>query len=67
MTKDRRRPLYRTFLGPLIVFAISVAGLIMALIVEGKADFIAGLAAAAPVAALLILALRSLRKSARRN
>ena len=62
MTKDRRQSLYRIFLIPLLVFIISVAGLIMALIVEGKADFLAGLAVSAPVAVLLILALRSISK-----
>ena len=67
MTKDRRQSLYRIFLIPLLVFIISVAGLIMALIVEGKADFLAGLAVAAPVAVLLILALRSIGKKPERR
>ena len=62
MTKDRIRSLYRIFLIPLLIFAISVAGLIMALIVEGKADFFAGSAAAAPVAVLIILKVRSIKK-----
>lgn len=67
MTKDRRQSLYRIFLIPLLVFIISVAGLIMALIVEGKADFLASLAVAAPVAVLLILALRSISKKSERR
>ena len=67
MTKDRRQSLYRIFLIPLLVFIISVAGLIMALIVEGEADFLAGLAVAAPVAVLLILALRSISKKSERR
>lgn len=67
MTKDRRQSLYRIFLIPLLVFIISVAGLIMALIVEGKADFLAGLAVAAPIAVLLVLALRSISKKSERR
>ena len=67
MTKHRRQSLYRIFLIPLLVFIISVAGLIMALIVEGKADFLAGLAVAAPIAVLLVLALRSIRKKPERR
>lgn len=45
-----RKSLLRTFRVPLILFAVSVAGLVTALLVEGSADLLAALAVAAPVA-----------------
>ena len=51
-----RKSLFEIFRIPLLVFAVSVAGLIVALLVEGAGDVIAVAAVAAPVIATLLFA-----------
>lgn len=63
MKKSQRRSLFRIFLIPSLIFVTSVSGLVAALIVDGKADFIAGLAVAAPVLTLFTLSIRPMIKS----
>ena len=53
MTDDMnngRNSLFRIFRVPLILFVVSVAGLVTALLVEGHGDLVAALCVAAPVA-----------------
>ena len=57
--KNQRRSLKQTFLIPLSVFILTTFGLIIALIVDGKADLMASLAAATPIIILLALAFHS--------
>lgn len=45
-----RNSLFRIFRIPLILFAVSLAGLVTALLVDGHGDLLAALAVAAPVA-----------------
>lgn len=46
---EKRNSLFRIFRVPLILFAVSLAGLVTALLVEGRGDILAALAVAAPV------------------
>ena len=59
--KNQRQSLKQIFLIPLATFTLSTAGLIIALIVDGKADLLAGLAAATPIIVLSALAFHSIR------
>ncbi len=56
-----RNSLARIFRVPLILLAVSLAGLVTALLVEGHGDVIAALAVAAPVATILFAYFRRRR------
>ena len=51
MTRDRRR-IVRIFAVPLLVFSVSLAGLLWALLAEGRTDRLAGLAAGVSLAVI---------------
>ncbi|WP_375204356.1 hypothetical protein [Hyphococcus sp.] len=54
----QRNALVRIFRVPLILFAVCLAGLVTALLVEGHGDIIAALGVAAPVAVTVFLYFR---------
>ena len=56
--KSQRQSLKQIFLIPLAVFIFTIAGLIIALTVDGNADLLAGFAAATPIIVLFVLAFR---------
>jgi hypothetical protein len=60
MSADRmsRRSLWQVFRAPLVVAAISLSGLIGALLIDGPADLLWSAAVALPLAVIVVLAPR---------